>query len=445
MTSLLFKIDSAIIGYVDWLSTVTTLVHGPETLDELLKSPPQPKPALIVCGPPPEGTAAATRKLAEALTKAFPGTPIIFITGRKEEFDRKAMQTYGFKDAFLVPFEKAELEKCLLETLGHGPQHVESFHSVKLVDMKAGQAMDFDTYAFLPLNERYIKFSAAGRALRPEQIERLREHEINTLHVRESEMPKFYAYAAKQLSDLLGGAGGLGETERQEKAAEAVRAIVSDLFQPGGETEETSKRVIGNAQNIVNSFIEFSKGKGGSLYLKLLAVAGDKSGAYGHASNVSTFAAMFSIGLGVGDPEQMALAALLHDIGIAELPMELQAKNEQNYTDEDKKLYYGHPELSLEILKRRKSNVPEIVTVMIQLHHEYVTGNGFPSQISGKEFLEESQLLAIADRFDELTEVKPGKRHLAPFDALNSILKSGFYDDQLCSRLNDLIFPAETL
>ena len=440
MNTLLFNIDAAIQPHVGWLSTVTTIVQGPSTLDELAKKPVQPAPSLIVCGPPPEGSKESPALLGSAISKAYPSAVLIYVTSRKEEFDRGMLQKAGFKDAFLVPFEKAEFEKSLLETLGHGPEHVESFHSVKIIDLEAGTALDFDTYAFLPLNVRYIKFSSAGRALRAEQLERLRAREITTLHVRESEMPKFYEFAGKQLNDIMGGTG-LSETERQEKAAKAVRALVSDLFTPGGETEETSKRVIGSAQNVVNSFIEFSK-KGKSLYLRLLAVAGDKSGAYSHASNVSTFAAMFSIGLGVGDPEQLALAGLLHDIGIAELPTDLQARAEETYSEEEKKLYYTHTGLSLEILSRRKINVPPAVSTMILQHHERIDGKGFPHGLSGEGVEPASQLLAIADRFDELTEVKPGKRHMSPIESLQSILKSGAYDAKLCDRLNELIFPA---
>ena len=49
-----------------------------------------------------------------------------------------------------------------------------------------------------------------------------------------------------------------------------------------------------------------------------------------------TFASLFSIGLGIGKPDEIAVAGLLHDVGIAKIPYEIQERNTGMTADEKK-------------------------------------------------------------------------------------------------------------
>lgn len=90
--------------------------------------------------------------------------------------------------------------------------------------------------------------------------------------------------------------------------------------------------------------------------------------------------------------QEIGAAALLHDIGIAALNMDID--------DEMKGTLSSHVEKAVEILVELK--VPESVRVMVAQHHERMDGKGYPKGISGKDFLLSSQILALAETFERM-------------------------------------------
>ncbi len=99
------------------------------------------------------------------------------------------------------------------------------------------------------------------------------------------------------------------------------------------------------------------------------------------ATRVSTLAAMFEMALGLKQTQQAAIAGLFLDIGLAQLPPELQNKDYALMTDAEKKEYGTHPTRSLALLQSRRMAVPPDVQAAIQNHHEKFDGTGFPSKV----------------------------------------------------------------
>jgi len=80
-------------------------------------------------------------------------------------------------------------------------------------------------------------------------------------------------------------------------------------------------------------------------------------------------------------------------------------------------------------------------------HHEHFDGTGYPNGIFGDRMCKEAQLLAIADRFDYLTAIRPGKPTLSPFEAVNQLrdiqlkdTSKTHYNPELLKKLLEL-FP----
>ena len=91
--------------------------------------------------------------------------------------------------------------------------------------------------------------------------------------------------------------------------------------------------------------------------------------------------------------QEIGAAALLHDIGIAALGMDID-------DDDGKGSLIPHVEKGVEIVAEMK--VPESVRTMVAQHHERMDGKGYPKGISGKEFLVSSQVLALAETFERI-------------------------------------------
>ena len=166
---------------------------------------------------------------------------------------------------------------------------------------------------------------------------------------------------------------------------------------------------------------------------------------YNHASNVSTFAALFAIGIGHKRPEDLAMAGLFHDIGLAQLPAEMQNIDPETLKEpKDIELYYSHAEKSVTMVKQKRIILPDSVEKAILQHHERFTGKGFPRALPAQRLSQEGQILSFADQFDYLTREEEGKVRLSPLDAVEAIRKTNSIGPELISQIRKLFATEET-
>ena len=390
-----------------------SFVNYPYDMDKLMELPDEP-PTVVFCGPPPEDVPVA--EVAQLLRMKYQNTAIYFVVGADKKYDRATVIKNGFTEVFFLPIDTNFFSTSIAEVIQSALNtSTKIFRPIKLVDIEADSVMEFDTYIFLPANNKHIKYSAAGKSMESKKVEKLKTHNMSSIFVDKEDMPKFYEYTAKALRKL-GNNSNISETERNERLKTAVRDVVTGLFSDTTKGTEGGRKIVEDCQNIVKNYI--SSGQQGDLYKKVLATAGDTSGAYSHFANVSTYASMFAIGLGMKTVEEIALAGLLHDVGLAMVPSEIQSKTEEEMTKEEKLIYEQHVEQSIAIIQSRKLVVPELVYKIILQHHETYNGSGYPKKLVGNRILPEAQVLAFADRFDEMTGMVPGRPRKKPAEAL---------------------------
>src|SRR5690606_6436056 len=96
-----------------------------------------------------------------------------------------------------------------------------------------------------------------------------------------------------------------------------------------------------------------------------------------------------------------AIAGMLLDVGIADVPPQILAKPLGELSPEERTEYHKHPLHSINLLKKRRLILNDRILAMIEQHHENYDGSGYPKGLAGSEILQEAQLLAIADELDE--------------------------------------------
>lgn len=148
-----------------------------------------------------------------------------------------------------------------------------------------------------------------------------------------------------------------------------------------------------------------------------------------HSLNVMIYTLVLGNKLGLPEEGLSALgtAALLHDVGKAAFDagdiMQIEA------------MHRMHPKIGADILQRAALDDPAPMLVAYE-HHMHVDGGGFPERPADYIAHPYSRMIAIADRYENLTNEAPGREALTPDRALVQLLReTGSVLDPFFARL----------
>ena len=170
---------------------------------------------------------------------------------------------------------------------------------------------------------------------------------------------------------------------------------------------------------------------------------------YTHCIDCSALAVAFGRQLGLpGDQiHDLAIGALLFDVGKSKVPQNILAKpgklNEAEFT-----IVKMHVEYSLGII----DNDPEISErsrELIASHHEKFDGSGYPKGLAGGDIPLLGRIAAIVDFYDAVTSDRPYSPAMSPHDAIKYLYKyrNTAYQDELIEQFIQTLgaYPVGTL
>ena len=130
-------------------------------------------------------------------------------------------------------------------------------------------------------------------------------------------------------------------------------------------------------------------------------------GTFQHCLLVTGVAVGFALDIGFASPDvkQLGIAATLHDIGKAHIPVKILDKPGQLDPGEEE-VMRRHPVLGYELLKNISGMTPEILDG-VRHHHEYLDGSGYPDGLMAPDISDLVRLLTISDIFAALIESRP--------------------------------------
>jgi len=139
-----------------------------------------------------------------------------------------------------------------------------------------------------------------------------------------------------------------------------------------------------------------------------------------HSDLVAEHAGLMAQLLGLG-PEQVdviTLAAAMHDIGKLGMRNDILFKTGP-LTPEERELAKRHPVIGAELLK--KFPLFEKGAVYVRHHHERWDGTGYPDGLRGEAIPLGARILAVADSYQAMIEVRPYREPLTPEAALQQL------------------------
>jgi putative nucleotidyltransferase with HDIG domain len=140
-------------------------------------------------------------------------------------------------------------------------------------------------------------------------------------------------------------------------------------------------------------------------------------GTFQHCLLVTGVAVEFALNIKFSDADVMrlGLAATLHDIGKARIPLAILDKPGR-LDESELKIMNRHPVIGYELLKPIPDMSPEILDG-VRHHHEYLDGSGYPDGLTAPEISDLVRLLTISDIFAALVERRPYRPPMSGQDA----------------------------
>jgi HD-GYP domain-containing protein (c-di-GMP phosphodiesterase class II) len=140
-------------------------------------------------------------------------------------------------------------------------------------------------------------------------------------------------------------------------------------------------------------------------------------------------------------PESVVMAALVHDLGLLSVPIEILASSGP-LADEQKRLVERHAHSAAQRLESLFSNTLGL-TESVANHHERLDGSGYPAGLTGSAIASGARLLAVADVYSAIASARPHRPAADPRTALTETLleaQRGALDSAAAERLLMLAF-----
>jgi len=214
-------------------------------------------------------------------------------------------------------------------------------------------------------------------------------------------------------------------------------------------TDYNFSEIIHSAGKIVTSLRQ-------SNYLQIRAMGKRDGGDFPiHSINVTIYCVKLATGLKYDTKKliELAVAALLHDIGMLLIPEDIRHAQRKLSTEEISTLR-THPQHGSEFLNKAVQTHPELAAftflpIVALQEHERMNGSGYPNSIPGDEIHEYAKIISIIDMYEAVSHPSKYRDEYLAYEALQKVvaLKDSHFDVKLLRALvrEISIFPIDSV
>lgn len=141
-----------------------------------------------------------------------------------------------------------------------------------------------------------------------------------------------------------------------------------------------------------------------------------------HVINVASISTVIAIKMGFKpeDIRKIALGALVHDVGKVKIPWQILEKPNK-LTPKEFDLFKLHVPLGFKMAKDELNLDPIICRIILE-HHEHYDGTGYPKKLSAPDMHSFSQLVCVANYYENLSTSKYDSKPKSCSDVVKDLL-----------------------
>lgn len=209
---------------------------------------------------------------------------------------------------------------------------------------------------------------------------------------------------------------------------QAVKTFTQEYHQKSEDVKNVFKQVTGDATNVnieqnlrsITDDLLRAIDQPEDIFKYFSRMKKTAPSIFTHSINVSVLCNLFATLLDYPEEkkQELTLAGLLHDIGKAELELDIQynSLNQDNLSPKILEKYQKHTILGYRILTEK--GLSKNICMGTLMHHENVQGTGFPTSAKWDQIHEFAKIIAIADYYDHLTFSGSMKKDVNPFSVI---------------------------
>lgn len=298
-----------------------------------------------------------------------------------------------------------------------GPNHVlltpdkASMVPFRVSNLLDNSSTDFDLY--IDIQGRLALYARAPYRWNRDELARLLEGGHELLYHAVGDAAKADSYLLCHAHPKVDQ--GLPPRERVVKLTDAAAELTRILYQ-----HPFTSAAMEQVKNIGSAMVDCIA-EDPSCVTALGKLAHHDDYTFYHSARVAAYALSIAMQMSQRDLvvlRDMATGALLHDVGKSRIALAVLHKKGALLPSEWEEMK-KHPSHGGDIVA--SSLLSMMPRQIITGHHERIDGSGYPFQLSGRELLDETKIVAFADVFDALTTNRPYQVSRTPFEALDFI------------------------
>lgn len=395
------------------VNDASAIMDGPEDFKPVL--------ALIDC----HGGTMAASEWIQGIKMTYSDCPVIALYGVQDILDFALLKKNGADYIMHLNYDREFVSDMVLRLapvdLRGTSIPVSALLPIDLNDLESEEQIDFDVYIYLPTNGKSFRVRKSGGKFDDYLLAKAAETN-QRLYIKKTQIRSYFAYARNILSVRMDGSKG-AITEKIYRTKELIHEIISEFLNHESSDFKSGKEIFDRCRQILTE-LELNEEKTPEQRItEIHRFTGYNRSIYQDAINLAVFTSNFAALLGMTPEkrESATLGALLHNVGLAQMPSSSFGKSPAELTPEERREYELYPERSIVMIKSKKVPLPQDTSTAITQHQENADGTGFPHRIDSSKIDPLGKILRLSMRFLELTSISNDEPGMSAKAALQKI------------------------